>query len=74
MKERKVDEKARKQRSENVDILERPVAERHDCKKHEDSADANDQHDHHDHCVAVALFDYSHKDREKHAGCKNIKI
>ena len=66
--------KRKKQKSENVDILERPVAERHDGKKHEDSADANDEHDHHDHGVAVALFDYSHKDRDKHAACKNIEI
>ena len=38
----------------------KPVAERHDCKKHEDAADADNEDDHHDHRVAVALFDYSH--------------
>ena len=38
----------------------RPVAERHDCKKHEDAADPDNEDDHHDHRVAVALFDYSH--------------
>ena len=68
MKERKVDEKKVLFESKkkckflsHVDILERPVAEGHDCKKHEDSANANDEDDHHDHCVAVALFYYSHK-------------
>ena len=52
----------------------KPVAERHDCKKHEDAADADNEDDHHDHRVAVALFYYSHKDRDKHAACKNIEI
>ena len=56
-------------------ILGQPVAEGHDCKKHEDAANADDENDHHDHCVAVALFYYSHKDnRDKHAACKNIEI
>ena len=62
---------ARKQKS--VDILERPVAERHDSKKHEDSADADDEHDDHDHRVAVALFYCSHRDRDKHAACKKFE-
>ena len=47
-------------KQKGVDILLRPVAERHDCKKHEDAADADNEDDHHDHRVAVALFDYSH--------------
>ena len=41
-------------------ILGQPVAEGHDCKKHEDAANADDENDDHDHRVAVALFDYSH--------------
>ena len=47
-------------KQKGVDILLRPVAERHDCKKHEDAANADNEDDHHDHRVAVALFDYSH--------------
>ena len=70
-KKEKMDKKAKKWKCSG----EKPVAERHDGKKHEDSADANDKYDHHDHCVAVALFYYSHKDnRDKHAACKNIEI
>ena len=55
----------------------RPVAERHDGKKHEDSANADNEHDHHDHGVAVALFYYSHtkKTRDKDMqACKKIEI
>ena len=37
-------------------ILGQPVAEGHDCKKHEDAANADDENDDHDHGVAVALF------------------
>ena len=79
MKERKVDEKkffleAKKCKFlSHGDILERPVAEGHDCKKHEDSANANDEDDHHDHCVAVALFHYSHNIKDKRAvACRGL--
>ena len=75
MKERKKKAKNERKKQKSENFLGRPVAERHDGKKHEDSADANDKYDHHDHCVAVALFYYSHKDnRDKHAACKNIEI
>ena len=61
-------------KAEKVKILEkRPVAERHDSKKHEDSADANDEHNHHDYGVAVALFYYSHTKKDMRA-CKKSRF
>ena len=54
-------------------ILGQPVAEGHDCKKHEDAANADDENDHHDHRVAVALFHYSHNIKDKRAvACRGL--
>ena len=64
-----------KPKSANYSLFLRPVAECHDCKKHEDSADADNEDDHHDHRVTVALFHYSHKDKRQACGVqKNVKI
>ncbi len=35
-----------------------PIAQRHQCKENEDSADSGHQHDHHDDGVGVGLLDY----------------
>ena len=54
-------------------ILGQPVAEGHDCKKHEDAANADDENDDHDHRVAVALFHYSHNIKDKRAvACRGL--
>ena len=54
-------------------ILGQPVAEGHDCKKHEDAANADDENDDHDHRVAIALFHYSHNIKDKRAvACRGL--